>query len=208
MTGEIQLESNEPITRRTFYKTVGRLGIGIAAATALGVGVPAVAAATTGFRWCSRCQSLWFIGGGNNGHCPVSHLWDHSHYQNGSGRYVLRRDVEWGVGQHGWHWCKNCKAIYFLGNGERGFGRCPNNPSGLTSHTQGDLEISPDGEAWVSFLMETEELNNGPGAQPGWRFCWKCNVLFFQLNGLPNTHCPAGGQHDPSRSLRYLMRFE
>jgi hypothetical protein len=141
------------------------------------------------------------------GHCPVTHLWDHSHYRDGSGVYVLRRDVEPRARRTGWHWCKNCKAVFYLGQGESGSGRCPNDPSGLGIHSQGDLEVAPGGQAWVSFRMETEEANNGPGTQVGWRFCFKCNGMFFVGNGLSATHCSAGGQHDGSRSWHYVMRF-
>lgn len=148
--------------------------------------------------------------GGNNGHCPVHHWFDHSHYQDGSRFYFLRFDFEQGAGQTGWHWCRNCKAVYYLGQGESGGGRCPNNPSGATWHTQGDLVVRPDGQSFASFRMETETNNNGPGTvtrlQSGWRFCFKCNVMFFVNNGPAVTHCPAGGQHDQSRSDRYLMR--
>ncbi|MGW4370547.1 hypothetical protein ACWEKT_33375 [Nocardia takedensis] len=179
---------------------------GTAVAAGLVLGSAPAHAVVTGFRWCSRCQSLWFNGGGNNGHCPVTHLWDHSHYQNGSSTYTLRKSTEPGNGQIGWHWCKNCKAVYYSGAGEVGWGVCPNDPSGLGVHGQGDLEISPGGATWVSFRMETDVADNGPGTQAGWRSCFKCNVMFFSGNGLPVTHCPAGGPHDTTRSFNYLMR--
>lgn len=194
------------VSRRAFLRRASIVGGAVSAILFVGAGQ--ANADVSGFRWCSRCQSLWFTGGGNNGHCPVFHLWDHSHYRDGSGAYVLRRDVEPAAGEAGWHWCKNCKAVWFLGHGERGAGRCPNNPSGGPWHTQGDLEIAPDGRSWVSFVMEIEEVNNGPGeVQTGWRICSKCNVMFFMDNGLEVTHCPAGGQHDRSESLHYMMRF-
>jgi hypothetical protein len=71
--------------------------------------------------------------------------------------------------------------------------------------------VEVHGQSWASFRMETETNNNGPDRvarlQRSWRFCFKCNVMFFMGNGLDVTHCPAGGQHDPSRSDSYLMRF-
>lgn len=194
-------------SRRQLLRTAGGLGVSLALATAaVATQAQPAEAITSGFRWCSRCQSLWFIDGGNNGHCPVTHLWDHSHYQNGSGPYVMRRSVESGRGQVGWHWCLNCKMVYYSGNGELGWGRCPNDPSGLGVHQQGDQEIAPDRLSYVSFRAETELSNNGPGAQTGWRFCVNCNGMFFAGNGVSATHCPAGGTHSVAMTWNYLMR--
>ncbi|OLF12615.1 hypothetical protein BU204_28685 [Actinophytocola xanthii] len=196
------------MNRRAFGRSAARLGVGVAVGSVVvGLSTVPAAAATDGFRWCRRCQSLWFVDGGDNGHCPVTHLWDHSHYRDASGAYVLRRDVEPGAGQTGWHWCEYCKAVFYSGQGELGWGRCPNDPSGFGAHWPGDREIAPGGQRYVSFRMETETRNNGAGAQAGWRFCFRCNGMFFAFNGLPATHCPTGGRHDDSRSDRYLMRF-
>ncbi len=79
MTGEdgkIQPEPAKAMTRRTFYEMAGRIGVGVAfGAAALSLGASPAFAATGGFRWCRRCQSLWFIDGGNNwslpGHPPL-----------------------------------------------------------------------------------------------------------------------------------------
>ncbi|WP_330230864.1 hypothetical protein OHA40_33845 [Nocardia sp. NBC_00508] len=191
------------LSRRSVLRRAVWSGAAVTAGLSLG-DVPA-RAEVTAFPWCDRCQSLWFNGGGDNGHCPVTHLWDHSHYQHGS-VYKLRKSTEPGNGQIGWHWCRYCKAAFYYGDGEVGRGVCPNNPTPLALHSEGDREIAPGGASWVSFRMETDVANNGPGAQAGWRSCFKCNVMFFADNGLAATHCPAGGEHDPTRSFHYLMR--
>ncbi len=173
--------------------------VGTAVATGVVVGAAPASATVSGFRWCSRCQSLWFANGGNNGHCPVEDWFNHSHYQNDSGSYVLRLSSEPGHGQAGWHWCATCKAVWVFGSGPGASGFCPNNPlGGSIGHRNGELIITPDGTNWDSFRMEFDGDNNGPFAQRNWRVCRKCNVLFFAGNGLHLTRCPRGGQHDPA----------
>jgi hypothetical protein len=41
--------------------------------------------------------------------------------------------------------------------------------------------------------------------QDNWRWCHKCQGLFFA--GFPGSHCPAGGAHDSSSSSNYLLPF-
>lgn len=41
-------------------------------------------------------------------------------------------------------------------------------------------------------------------AQSGWRFCDKCQGLFYG-QGEPLSHCPAGGTHDGSKSGNYVL---
>ncbi|WP_117209266.1 hypothetical protein [Allorhizocola rhizosphaerae] len=189
--------SHRPKTRRQVLRTAVLLTAGAFAAT---VATDAHAAVNS-FRWCNRCQGMWFINGGNNGHCPVFHLWDHSHYTNGSGIYTIRRATESGRGQPGWHWCQFCKAVWYLGVGENGFGRCPVWPT--IGHSPG--EPVPDLQR-DSFRLETDTDNNGPGGQDNWRWCHKCGCLFFAGNGLAATRCPAGGNHDRTGSANYLLR--
>jgi hypothetical protein len=46
-----------------------------------------------------------------------------------------------------------------------------------------------------------------PGTQPGWRWCRKCQGLFFGQN--PDLgDCPAGDKHDPSQSGLYAVNFQ
>jgi hypothetical protein len=43
--------------------------------------------------------------------------------------------------------------------------------------------------------------------QRGWRFCSKCNGLFFSGGGAAGT-CPAGGGHDGAASGDYALWAE
>jgi hypothetical protein len=190
-------------SRREALRIAGRsAAVLLTAGVALGAASTEASAAVSFFRWCNRCQSMWFINGNNSGHCPVSHLWDHNHYSNGSGVYTIRRTTEPGAGQPGWHWCVSCKAVWFLGRLEHRWGVCPIWPT--IGHSPG--EPVPD-LLLDSYRLETVSNNNGPGGQANWRRCRKCNVLFFAGNSIAATRCPAGGNHDGSLSDNYLMRL-
>jgi hypothetical protein len=41
--------------------------------------------------------------------------------------------------------------------------------------------------------------------QPGWRWCHKCQGLFYGPN-MPVSHCPAGGTHDGGQSGSYNLQ--
>ncbi|MDQ3760961.1 MAG: hypothetical protein M3460_04480 [Actinomycetota bacterium] len=192
-------------TRRELLRNAGR-GAAVLAVAGITVATTATpaAAVVTGFRWCNRCQTMWFIGGDNNGHCPVFHLWDHSHKTDGSGAYVLRRTPEGGNGQTGWHWCWTCKAVWYYGSGERGWGTCPNSNFN-SGHSFGDSVIDLVRD---SYRLETTFSNNGPGGQANWCLCQKCSGLYYGGNGVSATRCPAGGNHDGTQSRNYVLRTE
>ena len=46
----------------------------------------------------------------------------------------------------------------------------------------------------------------GPGTQTGWRFCRKCQGLFWGP-GQSISHCPVGAEHDGSQSHEYALGF-
>jgi hypothetical protein len=45
------------------------------------------------------------------------------------------------------------------------------------------------------------------GDQPDWRFCNKCNAMFFDGYPTNKGHCPAGGTH-VAQGFRFLMHFD
>lgn len=170
--------------RRFIGRALGlATGLALGGAAVLAMAQPAEAGTSSAFRWCRRCQGMWFIAGGNNGHCPVSHWWDHSHYQDGSASYWFV-DEQPAVGQDRFgmlmlKWCLTCKAAYFSG----GAGTCPNNSAGHTPSAQ-------------TYRIESDlqpPLSNFP-KQPGWRRCTKCFGLYFGDNWI-DSHCPAGETH-------------
>ena len=67
------------------------------------------------WRWCSKCQGLWF-GGNPAGPCPAGG----KHVKTGSGNYTLATNP--GAGQANWRWCGKCQGLQFGGNPA---GPCP-----------------------------------------------------------------------------------
>jgi hypothetical protein len=45
------------------------------------------------------------------------------------------------------------------------------------------------------------------GDQPNWRFCNKCNAMFFDGYADNKGHCPAGGAH-VAQGFRFLMHYD
>lgn len=149
---------------------------------------PASAGWNAAFRWCQRCQGMWQVNAGNNGHCPVDHWWDHSHYQSGSGIYwfvdtygEIIDGTFYRYGQAWLKWCLTCKGAFV----NAGRGICPNNGD---SHT-------PSVETYLLEATYTS-VNWRYAHQTGWRLCNKCHGLFFIDNGVDRTHCPAGNHHE------------
>jgi hypothetical protein len=72
-----------------------------------------------GWRWCRKCQGLWFAGSQTRGACPAGG----GHQQTGSGNYRLVQNSPNYRGQHDWRWCSKCQGLWFAGNQTDGI--CP-----------------------------------------------------------------------------------
>jgi hypothetical protein len=197
--------ANKNMTRGTNVEAAvsrrGLLGsaLALASGAVLGSATGAHAGTNAAFRWCQRCQGMWRAGAGDNGHCPVEHWWDHSHYMEGSGVY-------WFVDQRGdfnhdpvttgsleMKWCQTCKAAYSTTPGTT---LCPNNPRGHT----------PSSETY--HVEGPTDANPKYPHQAGWRICQNCFVYFFIGNGLSRTHCATGRWHVPlTVNLREVERL-
>lgn len=138
-----------------------------------------LAATQDNWRWCEKCQGLFFAGIGL-GVCPAGG----AHVKTGSGNYALMHDSKLGYGQGSWRWCKACQGLFHAGPP----GKCP---------AGGGHDKSASGEYRL--------LLNSPYAehQQHWRFCKKCQGLFFE--GKKASVCPAGGAHDMSGSGNYSL---
>lgn len=127
-------------------------------------------------------------GAGDNGHCPVHHWWDHSHYVDGSGVYWFvdqRGDYSHDPSTNdylGMKWRQTCKATYFTTPGPT---LCPNNSKGHI----------PSSETY--YAEDPRDFNPNCRHQAGWQVCEDCFVYFFIGNGLSNTHCATGRSHVP-----------
>jgi hypothetical protein len=135
------------------------------------------------WRYCIRCRGLFF-GPNSQGYCPAvsgPHPIDR-------GIYVLINDTAQAEGQREWFWCSQCYLLFYGGGGRRA-GVCP---AAFGHH---------DGTRSANYTLFSEDPNNF--GQPGWRWCSKCDGLFYIQ--LPPSVCPAGGEHDGSRSEKYLL---
>jgi hypothetical protein len=130
-----------------------------------------------GWRWCSKCQGLWFSGKQSEGVCPNGG----GHVREGSVDYSLVVESPDYNGQHDWRWCSKCQGLWYSANPSDGV--CP----GGGAHTQAD---SPD------YALGA---NSG---QHGWRWCSKCQGLWFSRNQSEGV-CPNGGGHSLAGSINY-----
>ncbi|MFG1682755.1 twin-arginine translocation signal domain-containing protein [Nonomuraea sp. NPDC049269] len=97
--------------------------------------------------------------------------------------------------QSGWAHCYHCRGLFYPGNGPSA---CPLFTNGNGSHST----VSDDGVASWNYALWTE--SSGPsGFQKGWRWCSKCQGLFYLPNG--NSHCPKGGAHNGTGSFAYML---
>ena len=133
--------------------------------------------AQANWRWCHKCQGMFF--GGFLGVCPAGGM----HDINGSGNYQLQ-DQPGDPGQHNWRWCHKCSGLFFAGNPTTGW--CPQG---------GGHEHQPSSDY---------SLQDAGQTQSEWRWCHKCQGLFFAAN--PSSgFCPSGGGHDFTGSDDYHL---
>jgi hypothetical protein len=95
--------------------------------------------------------------------------------------------------QNKWQMCGNCYSLFY--DGYRNKGRCPINKASAHSPVNaGDSN---------SFVLTYN--SRGPG-QPNWRFCNKCEALFF--DGYPQKGvCAAGGGH-VAAGYNFTLRYD
>lgn len=123
------------------------------------------------WRWCSKCQGLWFSGNSSRSRCPAGG----THVATGSGNYSLVQKANSIPGQSNWRWCSKCQGLWFAGNSSQG--RCP---AGGTHIRTGSGNY-------------TLAVQSG-GGQTNWRWCSKCQGLWF-ASDPSRSNCPAGGNH-------------
>lgn len=131
------------------------------------------------WRWCRKCQSLAFAGWGS---CPGGGVHDHL----GSSDYSLALDAPGAPGQNNWKWCRKCYGLAFAGN------------RGVCQFDRGEHDFSYSGDYTL-----ISDMVGGPG-QNNWRWCSKCQGLAY-AGGTSLGPCPAGGQHDRTRSSDYRL---
>jgi M6 family metalloprotease-like protein len=159
------------------------------------------------WRFCGKCNGLFYSGANGcyyrgNQRCPAGDR----HNPLGYNFRLLHDIEETPTAQKDWRFCTKCNGLFFSGaNGSyyRENQRCP----------AGDLH-NPDPAGYNYVLLHDltyDLVRRLPGAprwmttaplQRDWRFCTKCNGLFFSgANGSyyrENQRCPAGDLHNPA----------
>jgi hypothetical protein len=135
------------------------------------------------WRWCHKCQGLYFAGNLSQGACPAGD----THENRGSGDYNLVQKPTSATGQDNWRFCRKCQGLHFAGNPSQGV--CP---------FDGQAHVSDDSGNYV--LVQNDRVADW---QNNWRFCRKCQGLYFAGNQTDGV-CPASGGHDRSGSGDYF----
>lgn len=144
-----------------------------------------------GWRQCGKCFSLFFPdasdgeGGNSNGDCIVGA--EHSPTIN---KFKIPFAGLSHKGQTNWRWCFKCAALFF--NGHQSKGMCPADMGPHSSFGSGNYELKHTSDS---------SLENSYG----WRWCRKCEQLFYCPFQECVTFCPAGGSHDRAGSGFYYV---
>jgi hypothetical protein len=80
------------------------------------------------WRWCSKCQGLWYsaASANPNGVCAAGG----GHSKGGSGDYALYGDPDGNfsttvMAQRNWRWCSKCQGLWYSAATANPTGRCP-----------------------------------------------------------------------------------
>jgi hypothetical protein len=148
-----------------------------------------------GWRWCSKCQGIFYFGGGQTGRCPTGG----DHTSVGSSQYVVQgRSEAQSPGQDDWIWCRLCQGLWFGGALDNNW--CP-----YWAGTDSEGKYAVGGHSFDG--SGNYVLVSAGAAFPGqddWRWCDRCMGLFYI--GRNGGRCPAGGSHSGGRSRNYRIR--
>lgn len=171
------------LSRRTIL--VGAAGLAGSVATGLVPAMAAAAAQQDRWRWCKRCQCLFYEGLYTTGWCVQGggHNWE------GSGNYKPHYGDR-GQREDDWHWCQKCQSMW-RGDDDHHDKACPSG----TGH-------SKNGSGNYSFKHGNR---HGDKEQPGWRRCRKCLCMCY--SGAGPRYCPRGGNHNFNGSYKYNLPY-
>jgi hypothetical protein len=124
------------LSRRSMLRMAGSSGLAVIAGGALAVSQESPAyAAQSQWRWCWKCQGLWFSGNSSMGTCPASEF---GHGNQSSGNYKIQSAAV-GGGQGNWRWCWKCQGFWFSGNSS--MGTCPASEFGHGNSGSGNYQL-------------------------------------------------------------------
>lgn len=140
------------------------------------------------WRWCHKCQGLFYAGSRlSNGRCPAGG----QHERGASGDYGLAHDASGFPGQDDWRWCRNCQGLFYAG-GHPTTGACPSGGA-------------HDGSVSGNYALIHNSSSLAPG-QDQWRWCHRCQGLFYAGGGPQSGTCPAAEHHDQGVSGNYKLK--
>jgi kumamolisin len=151
-----------------------------------------------GWAWCRKCQGLFFSGFESpvpthpHGICPAD---GREHDASLSGPYgVVLGDGDGRAQEAGWRRCRKCQGFFFALHSTLGV--CP------ADKQQHEAAGGADGSPIHYAAIHGDDK---PGQQGNWRWCNKCEGIFFALDptvgSCPKDHLP----HDPTGSADYAI---
>jgi hypothetical protein len=139
------------------------------------------------WRWCDKCQGLFFGGGQAESNCPGGGT--HADpAQSGSGNYSLPHQAPPSPSrQSEWRWCNKCQGLFY-------------GPAATMSSCPAGGTHSPQAQSGSGNYSLPHNMPPRLDSQSDWRWCNKCQGLFFG-GGQAESNCPGGGMHaDPAQS--------
>ena len=151
--------------------------------------VPTTGSGQNGWRWCGKCQGMFFALGSTLGVCPAGDA--HTDATSGSLAFFIPHGIAGdGSNQEGWRWCGKCQGLLFSSGGA-----CPAGGAHDTTSS-------------FNYVLPHVDPADAPKAtqQSEWRWCNRCQGLFYG----PNTNqsvCPADKTYiNLSATVRAIKR--
>lgn len=139
------------------------------------------------WRWCQKCQVMFFSGNATKGRCPASGR----HNSDQSGKYMLDFSANASGGQAGWKWCQKCEGLFFGQNATKG-----------TCAAGGRHDDANSGD----YMLYSAQRPPSGDHQDGWDWCSKCEGLYYKGNG--GSVCPSGGGAHRDNGGNYVVKFD
>jgi hypothetical protein len=140
------------------------------------------------WRFCNKCQSLFFDGYPQKGNCSAGG----THIAEGYKFAMPYNTPETSTAQTKWRFCDQCYDMFYDGTAEKG--AC----SG--GHRQ-EISGEHDADGYNFSLPHSGQENSK--AQANWRYCNKCFMLFF--DGYPDKGVCAKGSGHTSVGLSFQL---
>jgi DNA-directed RNA polymerase subunit M/transcription elongation factor TFIIS len=146
--------------------------------------------AQVGWRWCPKCEGMFYaVASAGKGVCPAGG----AHVDSGSAHYIATEGEDaTGRQQGGWRWCPKCEGMFYA-RASAGKGVCP---------AGGKHDDS--GSAHYAAIIGEDVSGKQQG---GWRWCHKCEGMFYARASAGKGVCPAGSKHDDGGSAHYALRL-